>query len=131
MWWFVWRPVHQAARVIIINQDQVLMIRHTYGFDTWTFPGGKAESQESPEAVAKREVSEEVGIVLDKVELIGSYQFDSDYKTGTMYVLKSMVNNSSFNIDPVEIAEAKWFPLNNLPIEMGPNAKKIFSLYKK
>lgn len=38
----------------------------------WEFPGGKVELGESPESALAREISEELGLVIDVRELLGS-----------------------------------------------------------
>ena len=46
----------------------------------WEFPGGKIEEGETPASAAQREVWEEVGIALPKVEFFGIYQWNAPKK---------------------------------------------------
>jgi 8-oxo-dGTP diphosphatase len=53
-----------AASVALIHKDKVLLIqrnRKPY-FGMWSLPGGRLESDETPEQAAQREVMEETGL---------------------------------------------------------------------
>lgn len=55
-----------AVRAIVINGNKILMV-HTNKGD-YKFPGGGIEKQESHEEALKREVQEETGYILNKIE---------------------------------------------------------------
>ena len=54
------RRMTLGTRVMVIDGDSVLLIRHTY-VPGWSFPGGGVEPGESAEESAVREVREETG----------------------------------------------------------------------
>ena len=57
--------------IIITNQQgQLLWARRVGGQDAWQFPQGGIRSNESPEAALYRELSEEVGLTQNDVNLI-------------------------------------------------------------
>ena len=51
----------RAAGGLVVRDGKVLLV-HRPKYDDWTFPKGKAESGESDEACALREVEEETGL---------------------------------------------------------------------
>ena len=78
-----------------------------------SFPGGRVEADDaSPEAAALREAWEEIGLALDRVEVLG---FLPDYRTGTGYRITPVVARVAPPVvlrpDPSEVAEAFEVPL--------------------
>ena len=67
LWWRLRRPAHQGTQVAIWFGDSLLLARSSYRSE-WSLPGGGIKKGEDPEAAARREVAEEIG--LTKIELI-------------------------------------------------------------
>jgi 8-oxo-dGTP pyrophosphatase MutT (NUDIX family) len=69
------RPDGLVNEVVVAlhDRDQLLLLRRT-GFDSWSelwwFPGGGVERDETPPAAAVREVAEETGFVVPKVDYV-------------------------------------------------------------
>jgi 8-oxo-dGTP diphosphatase len=62
LWWRVRRPPHQGALVAVHVGRRILFLHASYRA-AWNFPGGGVKSGESPEAAARRELTEETGLV--------------------------------------------------------------------
>ena len=63
--------VKVAVAVIFNDSGEVLIAKrhaHKHQGDTWEFPGGKVEAQESITCALKREILEEVGLTILKHE---------------------------------------------------------------
>jgi 8-oxo-dGTP pyrophosphatase MutT (NUDIX family) len=60
-WWFLRRPQHRGAVVVLWHAGRVLLIRTSY-LPIWTVPGGGVEAGETPAAAARRELLEEIGL---------------------------------------------------------------------
>lgn len=60
----------QVVAAALIFEDQVLVAkrqrRPDFGDNRWEFPGGKIEAEESPEIALKREIFEELEIVIER-----------------------------------------------------------------
>ncbi len=60
-WWRLQRPRHAGALVAVHVGSAVLLVRSSYRRE-WNFPGGGLRRGETPEAAARRELAEEVGL---------------------------------------------------------------------
>lgn len=127
LYWFIFRPETYGVKVVIYSGDEILFIKNNYGTRSWTFPGGGIKRGEMPENAARREVKEEVGINLDKVNFVSRILSEKEYKKDNIFVYRANTENMNFKIDDLEIQEAKWFSKNNLP-EMSPVAEEILTL---
>jgi ADP-ribose pyrophosphatase len=61
-------PVADDGRVLLVRQ-----YRHAVGRAMWELPAGSLKPNEDPERAAVRECHEEVGLVPDRVERLGSF----------------------------------------------------------
>lgn len=60
------------VRGAVFQEDKLLMVREVMD-DGWTLPGGWADVGESPALATEREVSEEAGLEVKAVRLVGVY----------------------------------------------------------
>jgi 8-oxo-dGTP diphosphatase len=61
VWWHVRRPHHEGALVAIYVGQSLLLVKASYRAE-WNFPGGSVHSGETPDAAARREMEEEIGL---------------------------------------------------------------------
>jgi ADP-ribose pyrophosphatase YjhB (NUDIX family) len=74
LWWHVWVPVRIGVRAIVLDaEDNVLLVRHTYGHEGWGFPGGAPRRREALANTARREVWEETGLRVQVERLHGIF----------------------------------------------------------
>lgn len=119
-----------GAKIVLVNDDDILMVRHSYGQPYWTFPGGGIKKGEEPVEAVLREVREEVGLKIDEPVFLGKVKNSYEYKDDTIWAYYGSTKDRDFKIDDFEIVEAKWFNLKNLPGDIGINAERIIDLYK-
>ena len=89
-----------------------------HGEGTWTMPGGKMHFKESFEETAAREILEETGVKVDKSKLkVISLTNDivEDAHHITIGLLCEDFPGEPKVMEPDEIIEWKWFPMDNLP----------------
>ncbi|OGY89465.1 MAG: hypothetical protein A3B30_01845 [Candidatus Komeilibacteria bacterium RIFCSPLOWO2_01_FULL_52_15] len=131
LYWFLVRPKTQGVKGVIFFNDKILMIRNSYTRGKyWTVPGGGIKRGETPLQAVRREVKEEVGIQSDAYQQIHTYNNIKEHKRDTVHVFITRVNDMSFRIDPSEILEARWFPVDNLPEHVPPTFNKYKPLLK-
>ncbi len=102
------------------------------GAGTWTMLGGKLDFGETFEEGAKREVLEETGISLHKVDAICVNQDIIE----TAHFITIGLFSDSFSGEPIamepdEITQWRWFDLNNLPSLIYFPSAKVFENYKQ
>ena len=61
LWWRLRRPTHEGALVAVHVGSQLLLVRSSCRRE-WNFPGGGVRRGEMPEAAARRELTEEIGL---------------------------------------------------------------------
>jgi 8-oxo-dGTP pyrophosphatase MutT (NUDIX family) len=60
-WWHLRRPRHEGALVAIYVGRALLLVKSSYRAE-WNFPGGSVRPDETPDAAAQREMTEEIGL---------------------------------------------------------------------
>lgn len=116
---FLFRPIRMGVRTMMIQDDKVWLVRHTY-IPGWFMPGGGLKRGETLEQAARRETYEETGAQLNKVTLLGAYTSFVDWKTdhGIVFLCKDFTITGQ---PDDEIAEVQAFSLNKLPDDLWPS----------
>ena len=128
LYWFIFKPKTQGVKVIVKFNDEILLIKHSYGNkNVWTLPGGSISKNETPEDAAKRECDEEVGIDLKNLKNHNNFLYDGEFKRNTIWVISGSAVNQSFRTN-YEIGEARWFNIKNLPSNQSPLLQKFLDL---
>ena len=115
------RPAVTADCVVITQEDcpKVLLIERgaTPFKGCWAFPGGFLNMDETTEQCAIRELEEETGMKIQKLQQIGAYsKVDRDPRGRTITVAYLAVIDSPCDvIGQDDAAKAQWFPLDALP----------------
>ncbi len=125
---FIFKPVLFGVRILLIKDDQVLLVKHTYK-GGWHLPGGGLKRGETVEEAARREAREETGVELRYIQLIGIFSDLENGFSGHNILFSS--NDFDFVGQPDhEIAEARFFPLNALPDDLSPGHRRKVEEYK-
>jgi 8-oxo-dGTP diphosphatase len=101
------------------NNLQILLIRRKNPpFEgMWALPGGFVDMDETLEEAAARELKEETGITLNNMKQLKAYgavNRDPRHRTISI-VFTGLINGHQEIKAGDDAANAKWFPLNNLP----------------
>lgn len=106
--------------VIIRKDGKVLMHKRigSHGANTWSFPGGHLEFNESLENCSIREVEEEAGIKIKNIKF-GALTNDIFKEEGKHYITIFMVADWDSGIpeikEPDRCLAWDWFSWDNLP----------------
>lgn len=117
-------PISLGCRALIVDDGKVLLVRHTYQ-DGWYLPGGTVERGESLRAAVLREVTEECALVAKDAVLIGMY-FSELERRSDHIALFSVQGVASIvgSLPDSEIAECKFFPIDDLPQAASPATRR-------
>lgn len=129
IYWKNFHPNTLGVRTLVINNNKILLVKHSYG-NKYYLPGGGVKKFESFENAAKREVLEETGYKITKVKLFGVFQNTNEGKQDTDVVF--ITNKFSLKTEKIswEIKEARWFDINKLPKYMNEGSQKRINEYR-
>ena len=125
---FLFRPVRMGVRVMMIRDDKVWLIRHTY-LSGWFMPGGGLKRNETLEQAARREAHEETGAELNDVTLLGIFSNFIQWKTDHTVVFLCKDFKITGRSDG-EIAEIRAFPLGELPDDIYSPHRRLLESYQ-
>lgn len=121
--WRLFHPITLGARVILLREREVLLIRHTYRHG-WYFPGGGVDKGESLAEAAAREAREETGVITRDVTLLGVYSNFREGKSDHVAIFYSTDFEMTGFEESNEIAERRWFSLDALPEGISPATRR-------
>ncbi len=125
---FIFRPITLGVRVMMIQNDQVLLVRHTY-IAGWFMPGGGVKRGETSDQAARREAREETGATLNNLKLVGAYTSFKEWASNHNILFLSTDFAISGEHD-LEIAEIRFFPLDALPADLWPGHRQRLEEYR-
>lgn len=132
------RPLIMAGACLLVidPQDRILLQLRTDN-GKWGLPGGSLEPGETMEAVAKRELFEEIGLVAGNLQLFDIFsgeEFYYKYPHGdevfnviAAYICREY--QGELHLDESEVKEVKFFEISDLPESINPPDKPIIKRY--
>jgi 8-oxo-dGTP pyrophosphatase MutT (NUDIX family) len=127
--WRITKPVTQGARVMIIQEGKVLLVKHAYQ-NQYFLPGGRVKKGETFEQAARRELVEEVGMEVTALQLFGEYNNFYEYKKDTIVVFLAEVGRTVW-VHDIEIESFGFFRLDELPANVSPGTRRRIVEYAK
>jgi 8-oxo-dGTP diphosphatase len=124
LWWGLTHPSHQGAAVAIYVGSALLLVRPSYR-GGWHLPGGGIKHSETPEAAARRELAEEIGLVAPALIAVGIAQGMWDGRRDRVHFFELRLKEApKLHLDNREIVAARLVSpseLTRLPLT-GPLA---------
>jgi len=125
---FLFRPIRMGVRVMMIEDDKVWMVKHSY-LPGWFMPGGGLKKWESLDEAARREAREETGAELGGISLISVFTSYLQWKTDHTAVF--LCKDFKFvGKSDAEIAELCAFPLNEMPEQTYHLHRNLLEKYR-
>ena len=122
------KPITIGVRVLLIQDDKVLMVKHTYQ-DEWFLVGGGVKRFETLEEAARREAMEEAGATLGEMKLFGIF---TNYLFGRSdHIVVFLCENFTYSGEhDSEIESVELFPMDVLPKETAPGIRRRIEEYR-
>ena len=113
---------------LCVNEDdEVLLIKQSYGADRFVCVAGYIRNSESAEECAKREIAEETGLEMTSAHFLYSRYYDKHDNLMLAFVCR--VKKSEFRLSG-ELKEARWFSPEDAENTLFPGAYGIDMLHR-
>ena len=118
-----------AAALVIDAERRVLLTQRAADpwRGLWCAPSGFCDGPEHPILAAEREVREEVGIEARVIGYLGTWidpyadpGQPADEYVSVQYYVAVPAGAAEPRLDPSEVTEARWFPLDDPPEDLAP-----------
>ena len=114
-WWQVRRPRHCGALVAIRVGPALLLARQSYR-RAWSLPGGSVHPGETPDAAARRELREELGLQAPALQPAAVLSGTWDGRRDTVHVFEAALDRlPPLRPDNREVVAARLFAPAELP----------------
>jgi 8-oxo-dGTP pyrophosphatase MutT (NUDIX family) len=120
IFWRLTKPITIGVRLILVRDQAVLLVKHTY-HQGWYLPGGGVRKGETVEEAARREAAEELGAQLGSLHLFGVYTNFYESKNDHVVVLSCSRFTLTGHTDH-EIESFAFFCLDALPGDLPPGS---------
>ena len=120
---FYFNPAIAVGAVLLAPDDTVLLIRRAKDphRGKLSVPGGFVDAGEVAEAALRREIREEVGMEVERLDYLCSQPNQYHYRGVTYQVLDFFylghVEQKSAQADPDEVSEVCWIPRGQIVLE--------------
>ena len=112
-----------AGAVVTDEEGRVLLLEHRFRAGTgWGIPGGFLEKGEQPEEALRRELREEVGLELERAEIIFVRTLG---KVGQIEIIFHARARGKVESQSDEIKSADWFTLDRLPPGLSKDQREL------
>jgi ADP-ribose pyrophosphatase YjhB (NUDIX family) len=119
--------------LVLDRDDRVALVLHTY-LDNWYLPGGGVKQGESYAQALVRELHEEIGLATFHIErVLGVYHDTITLKDDHVvaFIVRTATETPVLrSADPLEILDARWFDLDDLPKDLSPATGRRIEEYK-
>ena len=112
-----------AGAIIFDDEGRVLLLEHVFRpHGGWGLPGGFLNKGEQPETALRRELREEVGIELDRVEMLFARTLPRPRQIEIYFSARAIGTPRPCSF---EIRTAEWFKIDNLPAELSKDQRRL------
>jgi ADP-ribose pyrophosphatase YjhB (NUDIX family) len=115
-----------AGAVIEDEGGRVLLLHHVFRRgDGWGIPGGFLKRGEQPEDAIRRELREEVGMELERVELVFVRAIASGRQIEIIFRARAPAESIPEERKSAEVDKAGWFGRDSLPAALTRDQRRL------
>ncbi|SEP74490.1 ADP-ribose pyrophosphatase YjhB, NUDIX family [Faunimonas pinastri] len=125
-YWQMVRGMTLGVRVMLIEEGQVLLVKHSY-MPGWYLPGGGVERGETIHDAAAREIHEEAGAVLGAPPALFGFYYNGRMHPRdhvALLVAREWTQPVTPKVPNREIIALDRFPLDALPADATPATRR-------
>jgi ADP-ribose pyrophosphatase YjhB (NUDIX family) len=112
-----------AGAIIFDDEGRVLLLEHIFRPDSgWGIPGGFLNKDEQPETALRREMREEIGIELERVEILFARTLPRPRQIEICFTARAIGTPRPCSF---EIRTAEWFKIDNLPAKLSRDQRRL------
>jgi len=126
-YWWLFKPVTFGVKVMLIRDETVLLVKHSYE-GGWHLPGGGVKRGETVTTAVHREAREELGVTLNAVSLFGVYSNLKQSRSDHIVVFLCLDFFMSGRKDD-EIEAYRFFSFDRLPLESTSGTENRIAEY--
>jgi mutator protein MutT len=102
-----------AGALVFNDAGEVLLLKHRFRMGSgWGIPGGFLELGEQPDEALRRELREEIGLEVERVEIVTTRAFKKPRQVEIVFRCHA---NADVKPRTIEVEECGWFSLHSLP----------------
>jgi ADP-ribose pyrophosphatase YjhB (NUDIX family) len=124
-------PIKPGVKCLVQDSaGRFLLVKLSYAHKQWVVPGGGVDANESFEDAAKRELREETGVDLATMNFFAEYE-GSRPGPHTVKCFHGITNSLELVAQPLEISEAGWFSVDELPADRSDRVDFVIGLFRQ
>lgn len=117
----------------ITQDNKVLITQRAHGAlaGKWEFPGGKVEKNEDLFAAIKREISEELNLIVEPKKIIKSFIHLYDFGEIHLTLIECLLTGNRDIISDGSHTNYQWTDITDTTLSFAPLDKKIVTFLSK
>lgn len=132
LYWRILKPNTYGVKAMLTTPrdkiPHILLMRNTYGSDLWNLPGGGYRpSRENALLAIQREIKEEIGLVIDTFNEVGSYKTNTQGKQDTVTIFSAEIDNLKLKKElwSAEVGLLTWATVNDISTNTISTARVV------
>jgi len=115
--------------MVFNSRGEILLVQIGYMHKLWVIPGGTLDKGETKENAAKREIFEEIAIMVVNCDYAFTMHHQEQHKKDTVHYFVATSDGNQFVIDDEEIIDVGWFGTAVLPEKRTLRIDKALEMY--
>ena len=130
-WWRLAKPPLEGVAIVATDlNENLLLIRLSYGSGGWSLPTGGVNGEESAADADRRELLEETGCTAHSLKPLGIQEDQLCGTANKVSVFSAKVSEQP-TADMREVVEARFFPMHSLSEPLTKATPRRLELYRE